>query len=611
MLNSGFLLREIESLMPEEEDFRVRCEADLYGVSCFIASKLHLPFVPMSLKGWRHGWVYDLKYPEQITLGSKADGFLVALKEHELFLKKYGINAIAVGMPFIYVDENKEIKRMPNSLLVMPIHTLAYTSHSMNEYNYIQQISKLKKDFDLIVVCIHAECYKKNYWIDACNAFDLPYIKGASLRDKNSLIRMRRLFNSFEYMTTNHIGSHILYATFCGCKVSIYGNYYEYNKKDFLCDPFYKKYPHILDHNLYIGSEDYVKRKFPQFFVFPKDAKPMEEWANEEIGLQYKKSYLGIASLLGWTNIYRQSKLFFTKFLKAIVKKILALFYLLLDYLYVIIFFYIKSFIPKYITFALINTINKSYMIVERLQNYYIKVNNINLFRDDYYNKTTKLLEKHIGNKNIYNKKIAISDIFSESNDDFHRIYNGCEFFFLTFSKKGISIFPHKSQENNDVKDFKKYFDEIYVFMFFEFIEKDKIQSILKKFYDILNDTGEVIIIFQSYFDRFGSKGFLYSYHPWPQLIFNEKYFVDYCKYKFDLLDQKDLIYPYDYILTGKTEYTLNRLSQTEFKEHIINSPFKLSNIFSVNRNIFVNLLSNLFPRIKIFDGTKAYILKK
>ena len=611
MLNKHFLLKEIESLMPEEEYFKVRCEADVYGVSRCIASKLHLPFTPMSLKGWRHGWVCDLKYPEQITLGAKADGFLVALKEHELFLKKYGINAIAVGMPFIYVDENIEIRRIPNSLLVMPIHTLDYTSHSMNEYNYIQQISKLKKNFDLIVVCIHSECYKKNYWVDACNAFDLPYIKGASLRDRNSLIRMRRLFNSFEYMTTNHIGSHILYAAFCGCKVSIYGDYYEYNKKDFQCDQFYKKYPHILDYNLYIGSEDYVKGKFPQFFVFPKDAKPMKEWADREIGLQYKKSYIKIASLLGWTDIYKQSKLLFTKFLKTVVKKIVLLFHLLLDYLYVIIFFYIKSFISKENTWRLINTINKSYMIVNRLKNYYIKVNNISLFRDDYYNKTTKLLEKHIGYKDIYNKKIAISDIFSESNDNFHRLYNGCELFFLTFSENEIYIFSHKNHENNVVKDFKKYFDKIFVFMFFEFIEKDKIPSILEKFYDILNNTGEVIIIFQSYFDRFGSKGFLYSYHPWPQLIFNEKYFVDYCKYKFDLLDQKDLIYPYDYILPGKTEYTLTRLSQKEFEEYIINSPFKLSNIFSVNRNIFVNLLYRLFPRIKILDGTKVYILRK
>ena len=611
MLNSGFLLREIESLMPEEEDFRVRCEADLYGVSCFIASKLHLPFVPMSLKGWRHGWVYDLKYPEQITLGSKADGFLVALKEHELFLKKYGINAIAVGMPFIYVDENIEIRRIPNSLLVMPMHTLAYTSHSMNEYNYIQQISKLKKNFDLIVVCIHGECYKKNYWIDACNAFDLPYIKGASLRDKNSLIRMRRLFNSFEYMTTNHIGSHILYATFCGCKVSIYGDYYEYSKEDFQYDPFYKKYPHILDYNLYIGSEDFVKRKFPQFFVFPKDAKAMKEWADREIGLQYKKSYLEIATLLGWTNIYKKSTLFFTKFLKAIVKKTLLFFYLLLDYLYIIIFFYIKSFMSKDITFTLINTINKSYMIVNKLKNYYINVNNINLFRDDYYNKTTKLLEKYLDINDRYNKKIAISDIFSESSDNFHKIYNGCELYFLKFSKKSIAIFSHNNQENKDVKDFKKYFDKICLFMFFEFIEKDKIESILEKFYDILNDNGEVIIIFQSYFDRFGSKGFLYSYHPWPQLIFNEKHFVDYCKYKFNLLDQNELIYPYDYILPGKTEYNLNRLTHAEFEKYIINSPFTLSKIFCLNRNRFINLLSRLFPKIKIFEGTKVYILKK
>jgi len=95
-------------------------------------------------------------------------------------------------------------------------------------------------------VCIHPECYKKGYWIGACEKFKLPYIKGASLNDKNSLMRMYRLFSSFEYMTTCYIGSHVLYAAYCNCKVSIFGKYFEYKKEFFTNDPFYRKYPHIF-----------------------------------------------------------------------------------------------------------------------------------------------------------------------------------------------------------------------------------------------------------------------------------------------------------------------------------------------------------------------------
>jgi len=296
-------LEDIISILPSVQKINVKSEADYYGISHLIAKKLKLPFTPRSLVGWKHGWlIADLYYKEQITSGSNDTKFLVPLVEHEAFLHNQGVNAKAIGMPFVYLDDvvTEKIKRINNSLLVMPPHSLPYTEHEWDEDSYAKQINDLKKQFDLIVVCLHQSCIEKRLWVDAFEKYDIPWIIGADALDKNALIRMYKIFKSFEFMTTNAIGSHVIYAAYCGCKVSIYGNYAEFSSNDYQNDPLYNQFPFLLQHNLKYSTYNSIKTTFPYLFTSPIDAKIRIRWAEEQLGKANKVSYYELAKLLGW-----------------------------------------------------------------------------------------------------------------------------------------------------------------------------------------------------------------------------------------------------------------------------------------------------------------------
>lgn len=301
-------LKKILSILPNIQKINVKGEADYYGISHLITKKLRLPFTPRSFAGWKHGWLFaKLNYKEQLTNGSKESKFLVSLVEHELFLQDQGIKAKAIGMPFVYVEDivNEKIERVKNSLLVMPPHSLPYTEHIWDEDAYAKQINDLKDEFELIVVCLHQSCIEKGLWIDAFEKYKIPWIIGADALDKNALVRMYKMFNSFEFMTTNTMGSHVVYAAYCGCKVSIYGNYAEFSKRDFQNDPLYKRFPFLLEHNLKYSSKRSIENTFPYLFTSPIDATLRTKWAEEQLGKKNKVTFYELAKLLGWLPHYQ------------------------------------------------------------------------------------------------------------------------------------------------------------------------------------------------------------------------------------------------------------------------------------------------------------------
>lgn len=321
--NAQKVKAQIESLLPPVRMVTMRDEADYYGASRIIARSLGLPFKPKSFTGWKHGWLHaPLKYVEQLTGNSRYTRFLVAAKEHELFLRQHGIEAKAVGMPFLYVDtaETKHIKRIPNSLLVMPPHSLPYTKHAWSEELYADQIAALADDFDVIVACLHHSCVQKKLWIDAFEKHGIPWITGADSTDTNALLRMHRIFRSFEYMTTNAVGSHIVYAAYCGCKVSIYGSYQEYTEEDYKHDTAYQKFSLLLEHNLASSTEKSIQKAYPFLFSHPAEAAARREWAAEQLGESNRVSAKKIAKLLGWSFMPQLNYLIFELPKKVIAK---------------------------------------------------------------------------------------------------------------------------------------------------------------------------------------------------------------------------------------------------------------------------------------------------
>ncbi|AXA33397.1 hypothetical protein [Francisella adeliensis] len=256
-------LEDIEKSLPKYEPMSViRGEQDLHGAAKFIENKLNKGITHTAPINWEHGWLFtELKYVPQIkkNLRDHISVTLVAKTSHQEFLNSKDINSIAVGLPFAYVN-------------------------NFDETTYIKEIQKIKNDFNLIVVCIHQDCVDKGFWINSFEKIGVPFIIGSKGEDANGLLRVNRILKHFEYMTTNTMGSHVLYASYAGCKVSVYGTYQSINKADYRDDPFYKNNRDLLDHNVEQYKYEIISNKFSFLFTSPKNAKKNLLWAKKEIG---------------------------------------------------------------------------------------------------------------------------------------------------------------------------------------------------------------------------------------------------------------------------------------------------------------------------------------
>ncbi|MBK2297087.1 hypothetical protein [Francisella philomiragia] len=189
----------------------------------------------------------------------------------------------------------------------MPPHSVPHTEHTFDESLYVNEILKIKDHFDFIAVCIHSSCYKKGLWIESFRRVGIPIITGANADDEFGLIRMNRIFKHFEYMTTNTIGSHVLYATYTGCKVSIYSTYQTYSKQDFINDPIYTRLPFLLDYNLEQSEYSNINNKFPFLFTQPQLATQNIEWAEKEAGKENMIPIKYLAAFLRGSDDFSQS----------------------------------------------------------------------------------------------------------------------------------------------------------------------------------------------------------------------------------------------------------------------------------------------------------------
>ena len=293
--------------LPAIERIWRRVEADFYGASHVIAQLTQRKNPPISFATWRHGWIYydDLCHPKLLTNGSPQMMNLVANDAHVSILRNFGYTKLAaVGLPYLYTNI-LTYNRISNSLIVMPGHTLEYTDHSWDRQAYVNEISALKPYFDPIVACIHSSCVAKGYWVDEFQRAGISWITGADINDKNALLRIQCFFKSFEYMTTNTIGSHLAYAAYSGCKPSIYGNYVSHGTDDFKHDPFYLNYPELVEYVVRNSTEEKIRRQYPHLFKHPTDAPECSDWGAEMVGEKNKKTPEEISELLGW-NLNRQ-----------------------------------------------------------------------------------------------------------------------------------------------------------------------------------------------------------------------------------------------------------------------------------------------------------------
>jgi hypothetical protein len=181
----------------------------------------------------------------------------VGRQDEVTFLKAAGYRKVrAIGLPIIYTQPSG-LQRIPNSLLVMPAHSLASDVLMPSTEQYVREIASIKNRFDLVAACVSAYCIAKGLWISRFAEQGIHVVRGAGIADANALKRLRALFDSFEYVTTDTYGSHVFYALYFGAKVSIWGTATPVFRENVLSDGGWTAYPEAVDKLL---SEE-TKRK--------------------------------------------------------------------------------------------------------------------------------------------------------------------------------------------------------------------------------------------------------------------------------------------------------------------------------------------------------------
>ena len=281
-------------------------EAEYYGASGLIARDLDLAKVPRTKARWSHGWKFQ-QIDRVVELGEYRDlknPYLVARPEHRDVLIKEGFNNThVVGMPFIYAHDSGA-KRMKQSLLVCPGHVGNFSVAEWNVFskNYSKRIYEMQDHFETIAVCLSASCVETGNWIEEFEALGIPWVMGASIYDRNALPRMKYIFSSFDCVTSNTIGSHLAYAAFCGCRVSICGWQDLYTKELLQDEPHFRKYPDVLIKTLSFMRESSLRERYPDLFrAHPQDAQTQQEWASDQLGCKFRRSSKELANLFGWT----------------------------------------------------------------------------------------------------------------------------------------------------------------------------------------------------------------------------------------------------------------------------------------------------------------------
>ncbi len=285
----------------------LRNEVDRFGFSYILSKRFGLTKVPKSFACFAHGWIWraDLKVEDfGYYYNPRKIPIVVATKYHQEFLVHLGFqNVYAGALPFAYVEKSN-IKRKAKSLLIIPPHSMRLNKICGLDSKLLNYVETIKICFSEICFCLHADEYEDQEIINSLKQKNIKFILGADPCDANSLYRTREIFDYYDYVTTTTMGSHILYAAFCGCKVSLLKNYRYFYAKNTFMNHFMvqslKGHDERLLNNL--NNVLNLESEFPWLFVdHPLEAVQMTDWANEEIGFSNLLSKDLMMNVLGWT----------------------------------------------------------------------------------------------------------------------------------------------------------------------------------------------------------------------------------------------------------------------------------------------------------------------
>lgn len=293
----------IEALLSYDCKFKVRCEADFYGASHMVAEQLGMNKAPNSFSSWSHApSIKGLKYVDHLIWNKGwLKNKLVVNSEVETFLLGNKVDKVkAVGLPITYVP-TQHIVRQEKSTLIMLAHSLPNTKIDHKLMEVIDFCNELREQGNYICFCVHSDCYRDSKVLLELDENNIDWFVGSSVNDWNSLKRMRNVFEYFETVASNTMGSQFFYAQLFGAKFFFSEPYFEYRAEQFENDPVWKNKQEALEYGVKQTTKESVKKKYPEYFLGHKKAVCNRPLAEDECGVNSKVSIEELSNLLGWS----------------------------------------------------------------------------------------------------------------------------------------------------------------------------------------------------------------------------------------------------------------------------------------------------------------------
>ena len=291
------------ALLPAPKVIKVRTGVDRYGFSHVLARRLNLCCVPRAFGNWVHGWSWSTKPTAETLLVSDndKDTSIVVRNEIErdaLVVEGY-CNVKIGGLPFGYVPAQHKY-RSEGALLAFPPHSAESAYLATNQLDYFDFLESIKVDFDGVYVSIHfIDMHKSMHEAAVKRGFHV--IEGARPDDANSLMRVRTLLDGFKYVTSNVMGSHMIYALYAGCKFSFCGPFYEYNHSFNFTHSDGQPKAVVIDNSIAAFSKNYVGNRFANYFLdHPLAGIENIEFARTEIGEHFIMQPDALKTAVGW-----------------------------------------------------------------------------------------------------------------------------------------------------------------------------------------------------------------------------------------------------------------------------------------------------------------------
>ena len=285
----------------------IRCEADLYGYSKYLADFLNYDFAPLSLRGFQHGWIWwdpnDFEPSKSFGLDPNTSeywGILVQDSSVADSLLKRGIFALPCGLPFLnwIRHMSKDVNSSENrssEVLYVPSHSNPWIDISSDVRSRAIRFSERYKGAQILLGG------NDSHLANELSAYYSKVHIGASVSDTNSFARLLSAFNSCYYMITDAIGSHICYALHCGMKVGLHTDFYDlvYGPQPINSTDFHRLNRDQLSGIQFVSSLKYLQNRFRGLLVSDQNL-PIYSIAPEISDC----SPCDIAHLLGWDITY-------------------------------------------------------------------------------------------------------------------------------------------------------------------------------------------------------------------------------------------------------------------------------------------------------------------